>query len=277
MSWKEIVVHAKSNREQASYLAIAAALARRFRARVTGIYPMPDLAMMRSALERIADEAAVRQYVREAYEKSELLESRFRQCMSQPAVECDWRAGEGDPAQILMLAARSADLVIVEQRNPETDESAWDLPEAVALNSGTPTLVVPHTGRYGEIGRRVLIAWNGSREAARAVSASIPLLDSADSVVLLSGISNEHFVTVTRSPQMSIRRRMESHCAKVESIEFRPSLGDEGPQILAAAQSHGCDVIVMGAYGHSRVREMVLGGATRDVLRLMQTPILFAY
>jgi nucleotide-binding universal stress UspA family protein len=277
MSWKEIVVHAKRDRGEPPYLESAVRLARRFHARVTGVFSLPDLALMRGALERISDEAAVRAYVREAYESAELFESRFRQYMSESAVQCDWRTGEGDPAQVLTLAGRTADLVIVEQRDPNSDEPAWDIPEAIALSSGTPTLVVPHNRPSGELGKRILIAWNGSREAARAVGAAMPLIDAADSIVLLAGSSKERFATVTRRPQMSVRRRLEAHCARVEVIGFDPPSGEEGAQIIAAAQAHGCDVIVMGAYGHSRMRETLLGGATRDVLPLMQTPILFAH
>ncbi len=244
---------------------------------MTGVFPLSDLAVMRNALERISDESAVTQYVREAYGHAELYETRFRQHMALSSVECDWRTGEGDPAQIMVLAGRTADLVIIEQQKPEIDQSAWDVPEAVALTTGTPTLVVPHSRPFIEVGKRVLVAWNGSRDAAHAIGSALPMLDTADSVVLLNGVSKEQFVTVTRRPQMHIRRRLQAHCANVEVVEFLPRAGEEGTEILASAQKHGCDVIVMGAYGHSRVRELLLGGATRDVLRQMQCPVRFAH
>jgi nucleotide-binding universal stress UspA family protein len=277
MSWKEIVVYVKRDDGQEAYLQIAAQLARRFSARVTGVYPLPDLATMRNVLDRISDENAVQQYVREAYEHAERFESPFRRQMALASVECDWRTAEGDPAQVMVLAGRTADLIIVEQRRPELDQSAWDVPETAALIAGTPTLVVPHSRSFGEVGNRVLVAWNGSRDAAHAIGSAMPLIDAAKSVVLLNGTSKEQFVTVTRRPQMHIRRRLQAHCPNVEAVEFRPHSGDEGTSILAAADTYGCDSIVMGAYGHSRVREFLLGGATRDVLRGMHIPVLFAH
>jgi nucleotide-binding universal stress UspA family protein len=277
MSWKEVVVYVKRDPDSAGFLQTAAQLARQFQARVTGIFALSDLATVRSALERISDENAVRQYVREAYETAELYESRFRRQMSDAQVECDWRTGEGDPAQVMTLAARVADLVVVEQQNPQAYDSAWDVPEEVALNGGVPTLVVPYSQPAMSIGRRVLIAWNGSREAACAVGSAMPLIDKSDAVVVLAGGSKEQFATVTRRPQIGLQHRLRAHCAKIDVVEFRPSWGEEGEQILANAKSHGCDLVVMGAYGHSRVREALLGGATRHVLRNMQVPVLFGH
>jgi nucleotide-binding universal stress UspA family protein len=277
MSWKEILVYAKRDSGQEAYAHIAAQLARRFGARVTGVFPLSEVALMRNALDRICDESAVRQYVREGYERAEVFETRFRQYMTERSVEFDWRTGEGDPAEIMVLAGRMADLVIIEQRRPDFDQSAWDVPEAIALNTGTPTLVVPHSRTFETVGKRVLLAWNGSRDAAHAIGSAMPMIDAADSVVLLSGMSKEQFLTVTRRPQMNVRRRLEGHCANVAVVDFLPGRGEEGAGILESARKYDCDVIVMGAYGHSRVRELLLGGATRDVLREMTCPVLFAH
>jgi nucleotide-binding universal stress UspA family protein len=277
VSWKELIVHIKNDEAQEPYLQITTQLARRFSARATGIFPLPDLALMRHVLDRVSDESAIQQYVREAYERAERYEARFRQAMQRSSVDCDWRTGEGDPAQIMVLAGRVADLIVIEQRKPQVNESAWDVPETVALSSGTPTLVVPHSRSFGDIGKRILIAWNGGREAARAISSALPLLDAADSIVVLNGLSKEQFTTVTRRPQLHVRRRLMAHCANVEVADFQPRSGEEGTEILSSAQAHGCDLIVMGAYGHSRVRELLLGGATREIFRNMDRPVLFAH
>jgi nucleotide-binding universal stress UspA family protein len=277
MSWKQIVVYVKRDPQGAAFLQTAAQLARQFQARLTGVFALSDLALMRSALAWISDNDAVRQYMREAYEAAELYESRFRAQMSAAQIECDWRTAEGDSAQVMTLAARVADLVIIEQQNREMYDSGWDVPEEVALAGGVATLVVPHSRPVMSIGRRVLVAWNGSREAALAVSLAMPLIDRSEALVVLSGASKEQFGTVTRRPEMGVQRRLQSHCANTAVIEFQPPSGQEGEQILAKAEAHGCDLIVMGAYGHSRVREALLGGATRHVLRHMQLPVLFGH
>lgn len=277
MSWKHLVAYVKRDPEGATYLHAAGELARRFQARLTGVFGLPDLALMRGTLDRLPDSTLARRFVTEAYESAELYESRFRRQMSAAGVECDWRSAEGDPAQVMTLASRVADLAIVEQFHSETDESAWLVPEEVALNGGSPTLVVPHSCSEPSIGRRVLIAWNGSREAAQAIGAAMPLIDRAEALVVLSGESKERFATVTRRPHLSIEHRLRAHCKSVELIDFQPAFGLEGEGILSAAQSHGCDIVVMGAYGHSRIREALLGGATRHVLRHAQLPVLFSH
>ncbi len=151
------------------------------------------------------------------------------------------------------------------------------MPEAIALTTGTPTLVVPHSLPCREVGKRVLVAWNGSRDAAHAIGSAMPLLDVAESIVVLNGTTQERFVTVTQYTSLDLRRRPLAHCSVVEVVEFMPPSGEEGAQILAAAKEYDCDVIVMGAYGQSRVRELLLGGATRHVFRHMDRPVLFAH
>src|SRR5208337_3579637 len=95
-------------------------------------------------------------------------ERRFRDALNANRLDGDWDAAEGNPSEILMLAGRVHDVIVVKQTQEGVDEPGWDVPEACAVSSGTPTLVVPFEGSFPSIGERLLIAWNGSQQAAAA-------------------------------------------------------------------------------------------------------------
>jgi nucleotide-binding universal stress UspA family protein len=274
MSWKEIVVSVKPQRIEGPYLSFAAQLAARFKARLTAVYALSDLALLKEIFA-IRDPELVAKRSTDAYLEAARAEEAYRAFVAREGLECDWYVGEGDPAQVMVLAGRAADLIVLEQRVPGAHESAWHVAEEAALMTGTPAIVVPREVSHQTIGRRLLVAWNGSREAAGAVGAAMPLVDSAESIVLAVGKSEERFGTVTRRPDVTIERRLAQHNTAVERIEFAPARGEEGRELLATAHRHRCDMIVMGAYGRSRVREWLLGGATRDVLAQMDLPVLF--
>ncbi len=141
------------------------------------------------------------------------------------------------------------------------------------MEGGRPTLVIPHVLRTDAVGRRVLIAWNGSAQAARAVSGALPLLQAADEV---------HAVTWGRGPsiapfsRLDIRQHLAGHGIAVTTHQRAPS-AHVGEDLIAVAQALGSDLIVMGCYGHGRATERVLGGATRSILRKMTVPVLMVH
>ena len=120
-------------------------------------------------------EAALEAEARETALASET-ERRFRDALNANRLDGDWDAAEGNPSEILMLAGRVHDVIVVKQTQEGVDEPGWDVPEACAVSSGTPTLVVPFEGSFPSIGERLLIAWNGSQQAAAAVHGAMPLI-----------------------------------------------------------------------------------------------------
>jgi nucleotide-binding universal stress UspA family protein len=141
------------------------------------------------------------------------------------------------------------------------------------IEAGRPTLLIPHVLRTDSVGRRALIAWNGSAQAARAISGALPLLQAADEV---------HAVTWGRGPsiapfsRLDIRQYLAGHGIAVTAHQRAPS-AHVGEELLAVVQALRTDLVVMGCYGHGRAAERILGGATRSVLRKMAVPILMAH
>jgi nucleotide-binding universal stress UspA family protein len=149
-----------------------------------------------------------------------------------------------------------------------------DFPERLALESGRPVLVVPNTGRHREVGRSAVIAWKPAREAARATFDALPLLKDAEQVRVLE---IQQTADTPVMPDISIAAALGRHgITPILRSTVTPDsrVGDE---ILSRLAEEGADLLVMGAYGHSRTREYVLGGATRHIATHMTVPTLWSH
>jgi len=184
-----------------------------------------------------------------------------------------WVSARGRPLDTLTLRSRYADLTVVPQADPESQQGGEDLLDELIMASGRPVLVVPYIGAPAEIGKKVIIAWNGSREAARAVSDADSLLEKADSV--------EIFAVEPRGlgdvPGADIAQHLARHGIKISASKTSGLEIDAGDVLLNHVSESGADLVVMGAYGHSRMRELVLGGVTRHMLEHMTVPVLFSH
>lgn len=191
----------------------------------------------------------------------------------------EWRSVADFPTDAAVVQSRYSDLVLVGQLDPEDSLAPVNnpRPENIVLSAGKPILAIPCVGRYDTIGQRVLVAWNASREAARAIGDAMPLLVSASSVTILTvdpAIDRTEHGDV---PGADIARHLARHgvSARVENtVSGGIGIGDV---LLSRANDLGADLLVMGAYGHSRVRELILGGATRTVLRSMTLPVFMSH
>jgi len=121
-----------------------------------------------------------------------------------------------------------------------------------------------------------VIAWNHSREAARAISGALPLLRLAKQVVVLDGAEQQSLVGARHLPQLDLAAYLQRHGVVAEFRVFTPK-ADYGAGILAIARDSGADLIVMGAWGHSRIAELVLGGATRHLFQYSDIPLFVAH
>jgi nucleotide-binding universal stress UspA family protein len=182
---------------------------------------------------------------------------------------------ESDPA----LHARYVDLTILGQLDPDRGDAELirPRPEQVTLASGRPILVVPYAGHFATVGRRVLIGWNATREATRAVNDAMPLLIEADVVTVLTIDAREGPDGHGELPGADISLHLARHGVKA-TVERTVSAGiSAGDVLLSRAADLGADLLVIGAYGHSRVRELLLGGATRSILQSMTLPVLMSH
>jgi nucleotide-binding universal stress UspA family protein len=278
MSYKTILAYLNDKRHAEAILEPAVRLAGRNNGHLIGMHvyagvPAPPVPVPYGSEVLKAVAAAQQQ------ETKEIADIFSRMTANGPLV-AEWRAEKGphvDPTRVVIDHSRSADLIIVGQTDPDWDSSPpRDIAEHVALGSGRPVLVVPYIGRYANIGRNVVIAWKASRESARAVFDALPILKQAEQVQILeieedstrrSGGSAQHPITVALA-RHGIKASVRT------SIAGDISVGDE---LLSRLADMGADLLVMGAYGHSRMRELVFGGVTRHIAKHMTVPTLFSH
>jgi nucleotide-binding universal stress UspA family protein len=276
MTYKTILVHLNDSRRAEKVLEPAAELAVRFNAHLIGLHvcsvvPASPIPMASSALGSIV--AAERR-------NSEAIAETFKRMTTGQPYVAEWqlqKVSHLNLAAVVMERGRAANLIVAGQTDPEWDLSpVMDFPEHLALESGRPVLVIPYAGRYLTIGRRVVVAWKPSRESARAVFDALPLLLGAETVHILE-VKERPDHASTLAPDTSIAAALARHGIRPEvrtSIASEISIGDE---ILSRAADLDADLLVMGAYGHSRFRELVFGGTTRHIARHMTLPTLLSH
>ena len=188
----------------------------------------------------------------------------------------DVRLVDGEPADAVVAQGRAGDLLIVGQPDgpAAVEDSARRLPEEVMLHAGGAVLILPRTGRFDAVGDKVLVAWDGGREAAFSVRGALPLLRRASQVTLVSAVHAKGAAAARccREAENWLRR----HGIEA-AVEQRAGCADFADSLLGCASMAAADLIVMGGYGHARSRERLLGGVTRDVLARACVPVLMAH
>jgi nucleotide-binding universal stress UspA family protein len=275
---KDLLVVLDTGKSCAARIDVATHLGGRFGAHVTGLYvsPPPQVPAM---IESQLTPELVELQMRTLGEAQGRVQELFRRRAEVPGITTEWRAREGEPGEVATLHARYADIAIVGQADPETDElgSTSDLPERIVLGSGRPILVVPYAGTFKTVGQRVLVAWNAGREATRAVNDALPLLTTASKVTVLAINPRAGLHGHGEVPGADIALHLARHGVRAEAASLTSDDVDVGALLLSQAADLDADLIVMGAYGHSRMRELVLGGATREILGTMTVPVLLAH
>lgn len=281
MSYQSILVHVDDGERVVVRLGAAARLARGYDAELIGAYAVPARAIAPSVSAVLPDKV-VQQRVADMGEAQDAAEALFRAAAQRARVgAAEWRAPAGDAIPALVDHARCTDLVVIGQRDSSEAHASFseELANALVLQSGRPVLVIPFAGATATIGTRALVTWNGTRESARALADAMPLLARAEHVQVLS-IETDDEDKATPSEmhrQERVLAWLRFHGIEAESEHHRWPDADVGASILSLAADAGADLIVMGAYGHSRLQERVLGGVTRDVLDAMTVPVLMSH
>lgn len=285
MAIKDILIHLTQDPRNAARQELAVALARDHEAHLTALYVVPASQIPRSFQAYVPDEVVKEQRAR-AQAAAGAAKAEFLAATEAAGVAAEWRSIEGAFGDHVDLHARYADLVVVGQRDPEgTTGSVYDLAEELVMMAGRPVLAVPYAGTFKSLGERVLVAWDGSREAARAVNDALPILERAKEVVVYRVNPPEagHIPAADMAAHLArhgVKAEAHHTVSRIPSDETaligRRSIGI-GDLLLSAAMDFGSDLLVMGAYGHSRIRELVLGGSTRYILQHMTIPVLMSH
>jgi nucleotide-binding universal stress UspA family protein len=275
MGYRTILVHCDAGKTTQGRVAIAAELAGRSDAHLVGLHVRQRFEAPMFSDATVALDALYRTYEQAVKTEEAASSAAFQGALAGKRRSSEWRVVDGYAEENLTAAARYADLVVVGQPEPEPvpESTPSDLPERLALHSERPVLVVPHIGAT-QPGRTVMVCWNGRREASRAVTGALPLLKAAERVIVLT-IDAEK----TDEPEAGKRAGewLARHGVKATTQSDSATATDVGNVILSRAADAAVDLIVMGIYGHSRMREFVLGGASRTLLASMTVPLLIAH
>jgi nucleotide-binding universal stress UspA family protein len=278
MSYKTILVHVDESRHVARRVELAANIAAREDALLAGlaIAQIPDLPFdpitFDPANAYVDPQAEVpRQRATAQLEEFEELAREIG------AASIEARLEENKTADDLALQARYTDLVVLGQHDPDDLGSPQvDFCETVILKSGVPVLVVPFAGAGSTTGASVLIAWNASIEAVRAVHYALPMLKHAGHVDVAVFDPESQPREYRAMPDKDIVTYLARQGIDA-TVTRRVSKGDIGKHLLSLAGELGSDLLVMGAFGHMRLRELLLGGITHGILRSMNLPVLMAH
>jgi nucleotide-binding universal stress UspA family protein len=278
MAYKTIltVLDTPENARQITDFALS--MAETFSAHVIGVHAEILAAVPLIAPMEIPDPAAVQMLQEAAQKETSEVAGIFSSKATREGVSTEWRSfmsAAGYGASSVMETARSADLIIASQSGPGASDHTADL-ETFLFESGRPLLLVPFIMKEPKPIRRVLVAWNGSREAARATFDALPLLKAAESVEILIVDPPERG---DRDPQFAgaeIAATLARHDVKV-TVTTQQSVGGSAATAIENRLSDGSiDLLVMGGYGHSRWWELLFGGVTRSVLDTMTAMTLIS-
>jgi nucleotide-binding universal stress UspA family protein len=208
---------------------------------------------------------------------ADIIEQRYREAVRPQNVEGDWHLfGAGEAADLIALA-KTADLVVYGQSSSDYRAPSGFRPEDIVTACGRPMLVVPYAGNFATIGRRALIAWDGTREATRALHDALPLLGKAETVTVVTVRARE--ASFERDPPGLDRivRHLERHGITARAEHTLQGDLPVSDVLLSRATDLDADLIVAGAYHHSQFREALLGGVSRELLAHMTAPVLMSH
>ena len=276
MSYKRIMVPLNGMDDAGQALRLAFDLGQRFEAEVIGLHAATEtstalpymgesmsgalLDNMVAALEK--ESAARQQAAQAALDEARQAVSGNGQLMVRKGAEDDMLAQYG----------RLADLVVVARGASDTALSESPTMQAAIMNTGRPVLVAPPE-RAGTVARNIVVAWNGSAQAARALGAAMPLLSQADTVTLLQIDEGSG----EGPPIEDAVDYLAAHGCQAKALTQPHGHGSIGDDLLLAAHNQGADLLVMGAYSHNRIRELVFGGATLEALLDATIPVLMIH
>jgi nucleotide-binding universal stress UspA family protein len=279
MAYKNILVHLSESRASENAVEAALSLAQNHGSRVVGLFAGLPYDMPQYVSAQLPPEV-VEAYRQNTQEQADKQIKAFEKRCSDADVKCDARTGDWNDLieRVICTHARYADLVIIGQPDPEMDGGyTRDAADYIVLNAGSPVLLVPtRTATHG-FGGSVLVAWDGSANAARAIRDAMPMLEKAEKVKVLAVDPKPGKHGLGDLPGADIAHHLALHGVVAEA-EHMPSAGvDVGDVVLNEAANMGADLIVSGGYGHSRLGELILGGVTDTLMKEMTVPVLMSH
>ncbi len=279
MDFKNILLHLDHSDGCQNRLQTAFALAKKYDALVTGLFVVPDY-VVPSYVEAQISVDLITDVTEKALARARETLSGYEKMADAAGVNMDAHVLEGQVIPILREHSKYSDLMLLGQDQPDDpDNASYGLADALLFEGACACMVVPHSGKLAAPGQRVLLTWNASRESARALREAMPILATADEIVVLSSEPDDADSEIARGHPHAdeLARFLESHGIESVSSGIADLDISTSDAILGQAAEMNADLIVMGAYGHARLREIILGGVTRDLLKQSTIPLFLAH
>lgn len=281
MSWKDILVIVAEAQADEPALALGEALAGQCsdsHLAAAFLTPLPDEPL---AYEPTVVAGVWAELLGRARQEAEAERKKVEARLGQSARQTELRSAEAlsrDLGRVAAVHARYADVTVMTRPSDGPGaELREEIIEGVLFHSGRPALIAPPGWKNGTIGKRVVVAWDASREATRALSEAQSLLDSSDQITVVTVDAKPKMFGHGDQPGANIAAHLSRRGLKAE-VRNVDSMGrSASAAILEEAQTLNADLVVMGGYAHSRLRELVFGGATRELLRTATVPLLMAH
>lgn len=279
MNYATILVHLDANRNLHERLHLAAQLAVQHCGKLIGLFAVgaPDPMAVRGLADGDRYLDAFNEW---QHRKGDAAREAFEGATADLPIRTEWRAPDWGTEYSVEALSHIADLLVLGQPGPRSMSaiSTEKSLSSVVLRCGRPVLVVPNTGSHPSVGQRITVAWNGTRECARAIRDALPFLVRTDAVDILQFAQANDNDPPWHSPADYAATWLHGHgiTATVQTPVIQRS-DDVGEMLLDHVQRTRSDLIVMGAFGHTRMRELVLGGVTRTIFQSMPVPVLLSH
>lgn len=279
MCFKTILACMTTKSAAVQILPASCAIARKYEGHLIGIHTIPALVPYPGIAVHIEDQR-FRDFNEKAQEQNDQIKKIFDDHTSGQNFMSEWRsmpARSTRASNQLLRATINSDLVVVAQPEevPERFDQT-DVQRDLIIESGLPVLMVPPNHKEKTIGSSIMLAWNATRGSASALHNGMPFLKQADHVIILTVSSARRHSIASIKEGQEVSTQLSRHGIKSTTIHVKQSQSSVGEQILHEAKANGCDLIVMGAFGHTRLHSFVYGDATHYMLANADLPILFS-
>lgn len=276
MSYASIMVHVDVTGELKGRVRVAAQLADRIQSHLIGIsawMPRPPFTVEGVVIDPVLS-------AEDLAKRTEALDQRghaFKSAVGIDGHRVEWRSSQEYPSDYIAREARAADLVIISRDRPAYDPYVYPDPGELLLRVGRPVLTVP-AGVSSLSGRRVVVAWKDTREARRAIQDALPFLHRAEEIVIAEICEHSDDIAASRIRLHDVAQYLARHRIAAPAAErARLADGTAANSLLQLAQDESADLIVAGAYGHTRLGEWIFGGMTQALLAESPVCCLFAH
>jgi len=280
MAVKDILVQLDASPASDRRMAFACALAAKHQAHLTGLFVVDTTTAGTMLIgDDIGAIRVIEQYREQALADAATVETAFRAQAERSGIQFEWLLEEGNAPDVVTQLARAADLTILGQTDPENTAVTANgiIMEHVLFGAGRPVLMVPYAGELGDIGNNVLIGWTPRRESARALNDALQLMAPGSQANIAAIVRHADEAEPHGVLTEDITRHLARHGIVANGHEIVAPDLDPGNVLLNTASDLNADLLVIGAYGHSRLREMVLGGVTRSLLQQAPVPVLLSH